>query len=323
MRRHRSLVLLVPAVMLSAACSGRDDASTQNPLDRDLTLSAQLTRGQQDSSALAELASGGACKTEPTPAAPTAAQRAQAAVLEQRAGEAEFVGNIQAARDLHRQAARLDGRSEEIAYRLARADESLGDRAAAVKGYCRYLSLAPTAANAKEVRTRLMALATPAAPTQVAAQPTQQAAQQRTPTPVRVRSTTQARRRESYVSTGAPAATTTAPATPAAGVTAAPSATDSAAGVPAGGGPVYGSAAGEVVEAQSTSAPSTPTVRRGTDHTLRNAAIGAAAGAAIGAVIDRSAKGAVIGGVAGGVLGAVVGRTTSRTSGFRTPGWAR
>ena len=171
MHRHRSLVL-VPALMIAGACSRGDDASQAgSPLDRDLTLSAQLQGADAQPSATPELASNGACERQPTPRTPSASQRAQAVALEQRAAEAEFTGNITVARDLHRQAARLDGTSEEIAYRLARADEASGDSAAAVKGYCRYLSLAPSAANARDVRTRLGALL-PSATTRVATQTT-------------------------------------------------------------------------------------------------------------------------------------------------------
>ena len=337
MRRHRSLVL-VPALLLSAACTRGDDAqsASASPLDRDLTLSAQLQSSTALPSATPDLlASGGACQLEATPKAPTAAQRAQAVALEQRAAEAEFVGNIEVARDLHRQATRLDGTSEQIAYRLARAEEAMGDSAGAVKGYCRYLSLAPTAANAKDARARLSALL-PSPTVQVAAQP---AATPRVQSMVAVQPTvTTARGNRARARTvtaappaPAPVATVASSAGPTPAVAQAPaesSAVSSGSGM-ATDSAVYSSSAGEVM-AQETPAPAetpsepAPVARRRTDHTVRNAAIGAVAGAAVGAITSRSVKGAAIGGVAGGILGAVVGRAT-RTSGpstFRTPGWA-
>ena len=96
---------------------------------------------------------------------------------------------------------------------------------------------------------------------------------------------------------------------------------------------VYGTSAGEVATQQSqepqdvqqpmpTTTTPTPTARRSTDHTLRNATIGAAAGAAVGGMASRSAKGAVVGGIAGGLLGAVIGRANHGPTTFRTPGWA-
>lgn len=324
--RHRLLVL-VPTLLLASACSRGDDRTvSSSPLDRDLTLSAQLQRSEP--SGLPELASGGACQREATPKAPTAAQRTQAAALEQRAAEAEFVGNIRVARDLHRQAARLDGTSEEIAYRLARAEEASGEKAAAVKGYCRYLSLAPSAANAKDVRARLSTLL-PNAPVQVASKSAPQVAPQIQPqrAPRAVARTVRTPARESqttYATAPVEAAQPETTAAPAG--SSEPTQSEPAQSFPAEtDGSVYASSNGDVVTQRSepVSVPrDEPSARRTPDHTVRNAAIGAAAGAAVGAAVSRSVKGAVIGGVAGGFLGAVVGRSAAGKSGFRTPGWA-
>src|SRR5690349_4433494 len=102
MHSLRSLAL-VPAFVIAAACSkGDDSAKSSSPLDRDLTLSAQL-QGTAPQSAAVELAANGSCTVQPSPKAPTAAQRTQALALEQKAAEAEFVGDIAAARELHRQ----------------------------------------------------------------------------------------------------------------------------------------------------------------------------------------------------------------------------
>lgn len=314
MHSLRSLVL-VPAILVAGACSKGDDrTASSSPLDRDLTLSAQLQGGGAQPGV--ELAASGACAVQPAAKAPTATQRAQALSLEQKAGEAEFVGNIAAARDLHRQAARLDATSEAIAYRLARADEASGDSASAVAGYCRYLSLAPSAANARDVRARLSALLTRGGATQVA----------RASSPTVTRSAMVAaaplhrsagRRLSASSSVAAAPSVTTTAAAPSAEpeVVAGP---NESANVSSSSGEVVASAPQAETQAPAPSEPA-PQVRRPADHTARDAAIGAAAGAAIGAMTSRSVRGAVLGGVAGGVLGAVVSRAGS---GFRTPGFS-
>ena len=333
MSRHSSLVV-VSTLLFAAACSrGDDKAVSSSPLDRDLTLSAQLQGTAVPPSGTAELVAGGACRTERAPAVPTAARRTEALALEQRAAEAEFAGNIAAARELHRQAARLDGTSEAIAYRLARADEASGDRAAAVAGYCRYLSLAPSAANAKDVRARLSALLAGAPAMQVAKAPAAAPAPVR---PTTVAAATPVRRAEGrrVATSGSvtPSSGSSATVAAAPSIEPAPSKVgeaDAVSGASQGanqGESVTVASSGEVVAAQQEPVVMTPpsaptTVRRPADHTARNAAIGAAAGAAVGAMTSRSVKGAVIGGVAGGILGAVVGRAGNK-SGFRTPGFA-
>src|SRR5215211_6627861 len=76
--------------------------------------------------------------------------------------EAAIVGDHRQARDVFVDAARLSPGDERIAYQLGRADEELGEKPNAIREYCRFLGLAPQASDAPDVRTRILALATPA-----------------------------------------------------------------------------------------------------------------------------------------------------------------
>lgn len=80
--------------------------------------------------------------------------------------EAAIVGDHRQARDVFVDAARMSPGDERIAYQLGRAYEELGERPNAVREYCRFLTLAPQASDAPDVRTRIAALAagTPGAP---------------------------------------------------------------------------------------------------------------------------------------------------------------
>lgn len=96
-------------------------------------------------------AAGCAAPSAP-PAAPTAAAVQEAAALVSSAAQASVLGDHRTARELLARAARLDPSAEHIAYLLGRTLEELGDVEGAVAEYCRYLSLAPNAAGAGEVR---------------------------------------------------------------------------------------------------------------------------------------------------------------------------
>ena len=76
--------------------------------------------------------------------------------------EAAIVGDHRQARDVFVDAARLSPGDERIAYQLGRAYEELGERANAIREYCRFLVLAPQGSDAPDVRTRIVALAVPA-----------------------------------------------------------------------------------------------------------------------------------------------------------------
>jgi tetratricopeptide (TPR) repeat protein len=89
----------------------------------------------------------------------SAAQRQEADALAASATQSAILGNNAAAAELLANAARLNPGSEAIAYRLARALEELGRGQEALAGYCRFLGLAPNAADAAEARERISALA--------------------------------------------------------------------------------------------------------------------------------------------------------------------
>jgi tetratricopeptide (TPR) repeat protein len=104
------------------------------------------------------VATRAACPTFTAPVAPTAEQVRQAQDLAQRGQQAAILGDRAAARNELRQAAALDPANADLAYQLARAEESAGSDADATKAYCRFIALAPDAPEAAEARTRLAQL---------------------------------------------------------------------------------------------------------------------------------------------------------------------
>ena len=123
-------------------------------LSKDPTLVAKLEAGQQTRpQPLPD-----ACGTVAIVAQPSDANRTQADELTRRAYDAEMQGNVQEARTLLRRASDLDATNRSAAYHLGLTSETLGDRAAAVAAYCRYLSLAPTSAESAEARQRVAKL---------------------------------------------------------------------------------------------------------------------------------------------------------------------
>jgi tetratricopeptide (TPR) repeat protein len=101
------------------------------------------------------------CPRGPKPPQPPASDRDRARRLTTLAYEAAINGDQRAARDLFRQAARLDPASEEIAYQLGRAYEALGMTNDALTEYCRYTSLAPSGPDAADVAERIRRLGPP------------------------------------------------------------------------------------------------------------------------------------------------------------------
>ena len=128
-------------------------AAAQGTLTRE-----PLKRGQPPA------ASSASCAATTPAASPSDAQRRQARDLAQRALQSALLGDSTAARDQLRQAAALDRTDADLAYRLGRAHESVRAATDAVAEYCRFLSLAPSAPEAAEVRGRLGALASSSAP---------------------------------------------------------------------------------------------------------------------------------------------------------------
>jgi tetratricopeptide (TPR) repeat protein len=72
---------------------------------------------------------------------------------------AAILGDHETARDLLREAARLDPTNPTVSYRLARTLDEQGEAEAATLEYCRYLTIAPSATDTAEVRERLQSLA--------------------------------------------------------------------------------------------------------------------------------------------------------------------
>lgn len=91
---------------------------------------------------------------------PDEEQRLEAERLAAQATQAAILGNAAEAADLLSRAAALDPGSASIAYRLARAYDDLGETRPAMSAYCRYLGLAPDAADASEVLARIDVLST-------------------------------------------------------------------------------------------------------------------------------------------------------------------
>ncbi|HEX5971904.1 MAG TPA: hypothetical protein VFY85_08270 [Gemmatimonadaceae bacterium] len=104
------------------------------------------------------VATRAACAPVSPPAAPSAVQVRQAQDFAQRGQQSAILGDRVAARDLLRQAAALDPSNADLAYQLARAEESTGSDPEATRAYCRFIALAPDAPDAADARARLAQL---------------------------------------------------------------------------------------------------------------------------------------------------------------------
>jgi tetratricopeptide (TPR) repeat protein len=100
----------------------------------------------------------GSCEARPSGVtsaeAPLEEDRREAERLSSEANRAAILGDREGALDLLRQAAGLDPRSPEIAYRLGRALEDAGYTQEALTQLCRYLALDPEGPDAGDVRDR-------------------------------------------------------------------------------------------------------------------------------------------------------------------------
>src|SRR5262245_26376684 len=94
-------------------------------------------------------------------ASPTEAQRRDARDMAQRARQSAILGDAAAELSQLRDAAGLDPTDPNLAYGLARAYESAGVLFNAAREYCRFLSLAPNASEAPDVRARVATLVPP------------------------------------------------------------------------------------------------------------------------------------------------------------------
>jgi tetratricopeptide (TPR) repeat protein len=99
-----------------------------------------------------------ACPVFTPPPTPVREQMEEANRLGTLGRESSLEGDHKAARELFRQAAQLNPADAALAYRLGRESDESADTATAVREYCRYLALAPTAGDASGVREQLARL---------------------------------------------------------------------------------------------------------------------------------------------------------------------
>jgi hypothetical protein len=297
-------VLVIFAAAM-AACSTHDDSEGSAILSQDSTLVAHLGKDKQPQ----QPALPGACGAITVATQPAVANKREADDLTRKAYDAEMLGNVQEARTLLHRATQLDATNKSAAYHLGLTSETLGDRAAAISAYCRYLTLTPTTAESVEARQRVAKLSQ--VETRVAAGSVSESspAPRRASNTAALRVTREARTARPRVVASAPMRESEAAAATERG---SPTSSDPVATSPSADRTADASTAGNdgatSVSAPSAEPPSTParTERRGPSRT-QSAIIGAAAGAIIGGATGRSVKGAVIGGAAGGILGTVVG----------------
>lgn len=312
---HRSRAPLLVIFAAVAACSSPEDSNVNELLAQDTTLIAGLDKAP-------EVSLPNECGTASASAQPAADNRSRAQALTRQAYDAELLGNLEEARALLQRAAKLDGTDRSAAYHLGRTYEALGDDSEAMTAYCRFLTLAPTAAESVEARQRVATLAQrdtrmtsagtvsantatarrapvvavrpvtrqqPAAGARVAAARVEQPARTRSSG----RGTYSARRNAANGANGSSASSESEAATDVDGTTM---------GGVAGGDVVMTTQREPSVEqASSASRTSSPGVSR-----AQGAGMGAIAGALIGAATGRNVRSAVIGAAAGGVLGSVV-----------------
>ena len=302
MHRSRSSLLVIFAVV--AACSSRDDSEVNELLSRDSTLIAQVDVREKVEQ---PLRLPDACGTVATTVQPAPANRSQAEKLARQAYDAELIGDVEQARTLLRRASELDGTDKSVTYHLARANETLGDRAAAVTAYCRFLTLAPTSAESAEARQRVALLSPREA--RVASGGTATVSRVSVATARRVRRAPSTRARVATAAVGQPSRGSSGRGTYSVGATevdasgsAMPSGSTTTTSEVDGGDVVAMPRRGPIVDQPTTTAR---TSSRGPSR-VQGAGMGAVAGAIIGAATGRSVKSAVIGAAAGGVLGTIM-----------------
>ena len=315
---HRSRLSVLAIFAAMAACSTHDGSEGAAILSQDSTLVARLERHNQPQPP----ALPAACPAVAVAAQPVVASKRQADELTRRAYDAEMLGNVQEAKALLIRASALDATNKSAAYHLGLTSETLGDRAAAIAAYCRYLTLTPTTAESAEARQRVARLS------QVETRVAAGSVSESTPPRRRIASTAtrhatgERRTAEPRVIASAsdgqtmPSASRergTSSPTPSDPV-ATSSDVDRTADVGAAGSDGTTSSTTPSVDQPPTTSR---TERRGASRT-QSAIIGAAAGAIIGGATGRSVKGAVIGAAAGGILGTAVGGVRPLGRGIRS-----
>jgi hypothetical protein len=301
------LTLLAVAAAVAACSTPKNPEATQ-PLSRDSTLIARIDDSQNTNTKADKQSFPDACGTFTIPA-PTPANETRAKELSRKAYDAEMLGSIREASSLLHRAAELDGMDKSAAYHLARVSEALGDRAEAIKAYCRYLALSPTKAERAEAQQRLLALSQVqtqgTAQTQVAAA-RPRASQKLPETRPRVAKTRVARSSRA-VELPREAHSTTAMASGAVDLPARRTPSTPQAGTVQRADTVVTESDGVEVSRPAPVVEQPRTASRGANR-AQGAGIGAVAGAIIGGVAGRNVKSAAIGAVAGGILGAVATR---------------
>jgi tetratricopeptide (TPR) repeat protein len=139
-------VIRAPALVLWAIALVPIGVTAQTPR------ASAPARGASTSSARA------LCPSVSIAVPPTDSQRLAARAFVQRAQQAAILGDGASAREQWRQAAALDPTDADLAYQLARAYDGAGAFADATSEYCRFLTLAPNAPEAAEVRERVAVL---------------------------------------------------------------------------------------------------------------------------------------------------------------------
>lgn len=144
MRRPRRPALLVAGLLVASALI----------VSVSRTVGAQTLRPKR--SLTVSVAPG--CESAAPRAASGVRDNAEARRLAAAGQEAALVGDQTAARDAFAKAAVLNPTDDRIAYDLGRAHEELSDTTSAINEYCRYLTLSPAGAEARDVRARLQTL---------------------------------------------------------------------------------------------------------------------------------------------------------------------
>jgi len=140
--RARSLLLAL-ILVLPGAAGAQQSATARSALKRGLPV----------------VASRPSCSPAPSPKPVAEAQRRAARELAQNAQQSAILGDRVAARDQLRQAIALDPGNADLAYQSARVHESAGALDDAAREYCRFISLAPNAAESAEAREKIATLA--------------------------------------------------------------------------------------------------------------------------------------------------------------------
>lgn len=142
MKPNKALLTIVLELCALGVCTAERAAAQEIVLRRDVP--APIARG---------------CSAAAEPATGTLQDMDEAARLLAAAREAALLGDPRVARDLLARAASADTSTAGIAFLYARTLEELGEIDDAMREYCRYVRLAPAAADAEDVRQLVQRIA--------------------------------------------------------------------------------------------------------------------------------------------------------------------